>query len=227
MQSVSIVECDDVFEARKNARSLQLNRDCSNVAHIVEFKAVRRIHCDLRKDWLKPLSQLPNLSHIQFTLPKTAQIPPLKPLDGIRALVLMCNRHQKNLNFVRGMKSLRSLCVSEANSVTELNPIATLTRLQELYYDGSVGGIGKVRSLAPLSKLTDLRFAVLLLRSSEEKEPLRHLYNLKKLEYLYLGATFAKDKGQLDSLLKELPRLKKIEFNGGLTWPKTNRRTKR
>jgi hypothetical protein len=227
MQAVSLVECDDVFEARKNATSLHLNRNCANVDRIAEFKAVKRVHCELRRDWLKPLSQLPHLEHVQFTLPKTAQVPSLKVFDGIRTLVLMCNRHQENLNCLRGLKSLQSLCLSEANSVADLNPIASLTNLQELYIDGSVGGSGKVRSFAPLSKLQDLRFAVLLVRSMEERSPLRHLHKLKKLEYLYLAAQFAKDKDQLDSILKALPLLKKVEFNGGLTWPKTKRRTMR
>ena len=224
MQAVSIVECNDVFEARKNATSLQLNSNCLNVDRINEFKAVKRVHCELRKEWLKPLSQLPNLQHIQFTLPKTAQVPSLKILNGIRTLVLMCNRHQDQLAFLRGLKSLQSLCVSEANAVTELNPISSLTGLQELYIDGSVGGIGKVTSFAPLSKLKDLRFAVLLVRSMEKTSPLRHLQKLKKLEYLYLAGQFARDKEELDRVLEALPLLKKIEFNGGLTWPKTRRR---
>lgn len=227
MQAVSLVECDDIFEARKNAKSLHLNRDCVNVDRIFEFNAVRRVHCELRKDWLKPLSKLPNLEHVQFTLPKTADIPSLKVLDGIHTLVLICNRHQTNLKFLRGLKSLRALCVSEANGVTELNPIASLTNLQEIYIDGSVGGSGKVQSFAPLAKLQDLRFSVLLVRSMEKSSPLRHLHKLKMLEYLYLAAQFAKDEEQLDSVLEALPLLRKVEFNGGLTWPTTKRRTMR
>ncbi len=221
MQAVSLVECDDIFEARKNAKSLHLNRDCVNVDRIGEFHAVRRIHCELRKDWLKPLSQLPNLEHVQFTLPKTADIPSLKVLDGIHTLVLICNRHQTNLKCLRGMKSLRSLCVSDACSVTEMNPIASLTNLQEIYIDG----FNKVQSFAPLAKLQDLRFAVLLVRSMEKSSPLRHLHKLTMLEYLYLAAQFAKDEEQLDSVLEALPLLKKVEFNGGMTWPTTKRRT--
>ncbi len=223
MQSVSLVECDDIFEARKNVRSLQLNRGCVNVDRIAEFKSVKRIHCELRQEYIKPLSQLQHLEHVQFTLPKSEKIPSLKKLDGICTLVMLCNRHQQNLNCLRGLKSLRSLCVSEANSVTELNPLATLTNLQELYIDGSVGGIGKVRSFAPLAKLEDLRFAVLLVRSLEKRSPLRHLHQLKKLEYLFLAGQFAIDTDQLDEVLAALPLLKKIEFNGGLTWPKTKR----
>lgn len=223
MQSVSLVECDDVFEARRNAKSLQLNPGCANVERIGELHAVRRIHCELRKEWLKPLSQLPNLEHVQFTLPKTADVPSLKSLNGIHTLVLICNRHQTDLNFLRGLKSLRALCVSEASGVTELNPIGSLTNLQEIYIDGSVGGMNKVQSFAPLAKLQDLRFAVLLVRSMEKSSPLRHLHKLKMLEYLYLAAQFAKDKEQLDSVLDALTLLKKVEFNGGLTWPTTKR----
>lgn len=227
MQAVSLVECDDIFEARKNAKSLHLNRNCANVDRIGELKAVRRVHCELHKDWLKPLSRLPNLEHVQLTLPKTADIPSLKALDGIHTLVLICNRQQTHLNFLRGLKSLRALCVSEACSVTELNPIASLKNLQEIYIDGSTSGIGKVQSFAPLAKLQDLRFAVLLVRSMEKSSPLRHLRKMKMLEYLFLAAQFARDKEQLDSVLEALPLLRKVEFNGGLTWPTTNRRTKR
>ena len=223
MQSVTLVECDDVFEARRNVRTMKLNRGCENVDQITEYSALKRVHCELRKDWLKPISQLPNLEHIQFTLPRSDQIPSLKRLQGIRTLVLMCNRRQSNLNFIRGLTSLRSLCVSEANNVTSLSPISSITNLQELYYDGTVGGTGKVRSFAPISKLRDLRFAVLLVRSLEKKAPLRHLHQLKKLEYLFLGYSFAKDKEQLDALLEALPLVKKIKFNGGLTWPVTKR----
>ncbi|MCA9036368.1 MAG: hypothetical protein KDA91_14635 [Planctomycetaceae bacterium] len=224
MQSVTLVHCDDVFEARKNATSLQLRSNCANVDRIGEYKAIKRIYCELRTDWLKPLSKLPLLQHIQFTLPKTPAIPSLRILNGIRTLVLLCNRHQDSLTFLRGLKSLRSLCVSEAVQVSDLTPIGSLNNLQELYIDGSMSSSGKVRSFAPLAKLTDLRFAVLMVRSEEKTSPLRHLHKLKKLEYLSLAPQFARDEEELNSLLDSLPLLKKIEFNGGLTWPRTKRR---
>lgn len=221
MQAVSIVECDDVYEARKST-TLQLNRNCANVEHLPEFKSVRRIHCELCKDWLKPISQLPKLEHVQFTLPKSDEIPSLKSLEGIRTLVLLCNRHQTNLNFLRGLTTVRSLCISEAEGVTSLQPLAKLSNLQELYIDGKMSGTGKFQSLAPLSKLTDLRSAELLLRS-ESAKPLRHLLPLSRLEYLFLGASFRKLEDELDLLVQSLPRLKSIEFNGGMKWPRKSR----
>lgn len=226
-QSVSLVICDDVFDARKNTASLQLSVDCANVDRICDLKSLKRVHCNLHKESLKPLSQLPHLEHLQLTLPKTADIPSLKVLNGIRTLVLLCNRHQEDLTFLRGLTSIRSLCVSNATSVKSLNPIASITGLQELYFDGSVHGIGKVRSFSPLANLHDLRFAVLLVRSMEKRLPLRHLHQLKKLEYLHLASQFAYDTDALDSLLLAVPQLDKVEFNGSLTWKNKTRRTKR
>lgn len=211
--------CTDVSRLRANVRRVSLARDCANVDQLVRFKQLARVECELRKDWLQYLAVLPSLEWVEFTLPKSDSMPSVKSLSQIRTLVVRCNRHQTNLNFLSGLESVRSLCVSEALSVTQLTPIGKLSGLQELYIDGSMHRRHKVRSFAPLAKLTDLRFAVLLVGSEQRNRPLRHLLLLRELEYLYLDASFIKNRQDLDEVIGQLPRLSKIEFNGGLTWP--------
>ncbi len=219
MQAVRLSYCDDVSKMRTTVRRVELSSDCANIDQLSRFTQLERLHCELRKDWLEQLSLLPNLKYVEFTLPQTDKIPSLKCLARLRTLVLRSNHRQTNLNFLRGMTSLRSLCVSEALGVEQLNPISTLTDLQELYIDGSTHRRHKIRTLAPLAKLHDLRFAVLLVGSAQQNRPLRHLLQLRNLEYLYLDASYL-NPDELDQVVEQLPRVKKIEFNGGLTWPR-------
>lgn len=218
MMGRRLTPCKDVHKLRADVRQVSLSRDCANVDQLVRFKHLEHVECELNERWLKCLGELPRLKWVELTLPKSDKVPSLKCLSQISALVVRCNRHQTNLNFLRGLESVRSLCVSEASSVKQLNPISRLVNLQELYIDGTVSGIGRVETLSPVSKLTDLRFAVLLVRSAQPTKPLRHLLALKKLEYLHLASFYLKNKDDLQQLVDDLPRLKRIEFNGGLTW---------
>lgn len=220
MMGRRMTPCKDVRKLRADVRRVSLARDCANVEQLVRFKFLEHVECELHEGWLNCLAELPRLKWVELTLPKCGRIPSLRCLSHIRALVVRCNRHQTNLRFLSGLKSVRSLCVSEASSVTKLNPISRLVSLQELYLDGTVSGIWRVETLSPISKLTDLRFAVLLVRSAQPAKPLRHLLALKKLGYLHLASSYLKNQDELQQLVDDLPRLKRIGFNGGLTWPK-------
>jgi hypothetical protein len=212
--------CKDASRLPANIRRVSLARDCVNVDQLVHYKRLEHVECELRKDWLKHLAELPQLGWIELTLPKSDRIASIESLAQVHSVVVRCNRHQTNLNFLRGLDSVRSLCVSEALGVTQLTPIGKLSGLQELYVDGSMGRRHKVRSFAPLAKLSDLRFAVLLVGSEQLNRPLRHLVAMRKLEYLYLDASFRKNANELNEVVEKLPRLSKIEFNGGMTWPR-------
>jgi hypothetical protein len=213
-----LVHCDDVSTLPAGVRAVSLMKKVKGIEKLSTCKRLRRLSTELRPDWLLAIASIPNLQHVKFRMPRLADIPSLTCLAGLRSLVLSCNRHQEDLEFVRGMHWLHSLCVSEATSVSSFAPLATLTELRELYIDGKMGGPRqRVESFSPLGMLSNLRYAVLLVAVAGEKRRLKPLCKLKQLNYLYLQAKFTP--AEYDAVLMALPRLKMIRFNGGRRWP--------
>ena len=218
-----LIQCRDVEDLPRDVEALWLTRKSSGVENLATFKQLRRIHAPLREDWLPVLASIPNLEYAKFTLPKSAEIPSLKCLSNLRSLVLSCNRHQTNLEFVRDMKWLHSLCVSEAMSVSLFAPLSTLSELRELYIDGTITGRQTIDSLSPLADLTHLQFAVLLIRIAKANRTLAPLHKLKQLKFLHLSDDYLPE--EYDLLIKTLPRLTEICFNAGKRWPMTEATT--
>jgi hypothetical protein len=210
------VACRDVADPPVDVQSISLTTKSTGIEQLARLKHLTRIKSPLREDWLPAFANIPHLQYATFRLPESASIPSLACLTGLRSLVLSCNRHQADLRFVRGMNWLHSLCVSEADQVKSLAPLATLTELRELYIDGSMGGRGTVASFSPISRLNHLQYVVLQIRVAG-KSPLAPLRRLQELKYLHLRDEFSE--GEYDALLKALPGLPEICFNAGKRWP--------
>ncbi|MFK7820189.1 MAG: hypothetical protein AB8G99_15820 [Planctomycetaceae bacterium] len=176
------------------------------------------MHCTLQDGLIDELAELPNLRYLQVGLPREDEIPSFRPLQQITTLVVKCNKHQSNLKFLNGLNNLRSLCISEAMGITKLTPLGKLSGLCELYIDGAISGRNTIQTLAPLGKLFDLRYALLLLRVEQRNRTLRHLHSLSKLTFLHLSDDYSEQ--DYDNLLAAVPRLKQIRFNAGGRWPR-------
>lgn len=174
---------------------------------------MRQVWTPYNRDWLDHLVQVESLESLYVRLPRSADVDGISQFSQLKHLILKCTRHQENLNFLRGMDNLHSLCVSQAMGVKRLTPLGTLTQLRELYIDGTISGCQTVQSLAPLAKLVHLRYCLLLLRVEKKNRTIRHLYRLSELQFLCLRDDFAQK--EYETLLRKLPHLDQISFNGG------------
>ncbi len=213
-----MVHCADPLTVPASCEFLSISPKCKNLAAISSLKRAQRVHCTLQDGLLEQLAQLPKLRYLQVGLPRADAIPSFQLLQQITTLVVKCNRHQSSLNFLTGLDNLRSLCLSEAMGVTQLTPLGRLSSLCELYIDGTLRGRNTIQTLAPLGKLSELRFAVLLLRVEQRNRTLRHLHSLSKLAFLQLSNDYSHE--EYDKLLAAIPRLKQIRFNAGGRWPR-------
>lgn len=209
----------DIPDLPTDAEVVWLPSKTKHIERLVEFRQIRHISATLQPDWLPILAALPKLESVNLTLPKSAEIPSLACLRKLRSLVLRCNKHQENLDFLADMDRLHSLCVSAAIGVKSLAPVATLSDLREIYLDGKLGKHVLLDSFKPLAELTQLQFAVLLVKVAKHNRSLEPLHALKKLNHLHLAPAYKPE--QYDALLAALPKLKEIHFSGMLRWPPT------
>ncbi len=213
-----MVHCDDILTVPASSKFLSISRKCKNLDAIVNLRGVQRVHCTLQDGLLDQLAPLPKLRYLQVAFPRTDDIPSFRPLKQITTLVLRCNKHQTSLKFLNGVDNLKSLCVSEAMGVSQLTPLGRMRDLCELYIDGTISGRNTVQTLAPLAKLKELRYALLLLRVEERNRTLKHLHSLSKLAFLHLSNDYSDE--EYDKLLAAVPGLKQIRFNAGGRWPR-------
>ena len=207
----------DVPDLPPDTKSVWLTKKTKGIEQLVELKHLECIHAPLREDWLPILACLPRLQRLKLSLPKTPDIPSLAVLKQLRTLIVCCNRHQENLEFLHGLDRLHSLCVSEAVGVKSLEPLSSLTELREIFLDGKMGKHVMLDSFEPLSELTQLQYAVLMVRLAKENRTLEPLHALKKLSHLYLTTGYPPE--EYDAALAALPKLKEIHFNGMKRWP--------
>lgn len=208
-----MVECADVDTLSGTSLFVSVSSKCRHLETLADHPQIERIHCAYREGIVDILTTLPNLKHLQLRLPQTPAVASLVRLSQIESLVLRCNKHQNSLKFLQGMTNLRFLCVSEAMGVDRLTPLGTLSSLQELYIDGAISGKNTVQSLAPLGKLQSLEYLLLLIRVAKERRTLKPLHKLTKLAFLHLSDDY--DANEYNTVLRKLPLLDEICFNGG------------
>ena len=211
-----MVDCTRVDDLPADVESIWLLSNATGIEKLSRFTRLKRIRSNLSEELLPVLADLPHLQHAEFSLPRR-EIPSLSCLKKLRTLVLRCNCHQSTLEYVRDMTWLHSLCLSEAVGAPSLDPLSTLSELRELYLDGKLRSRHTVDSLAPLSALRHLEFAVLLLRVAKPNRTLAPLCSLKKLKTLWLSPDYRPE--EYDMVLKAAPGLTQIRFPGGPHWP--------
>lgn len=212
------VWCENIAELEPDVEAISFGKKVKGLRELSAFKKLRRASAPLTPVYLDILLSIPNLEYLQLTPPRSPDIPSLAGFTKLRSLVMRCNRHQTDAEFIRGMSWLHSLCLSEAVSMTSLGPLETLTELRELYIDGAMNGPRQYfDSFDPLSELKHLEYVILLTRQVKGNTSLRALHSLKKLKYLYLIDVWPKE--EYDALLAALPKLREIKFAGSRTYP--------
>ena len=158
---------------------------------------------------LDVFSTLPNLKYLQISNNKQTEIPDLSCLQSLEVLVLANLTQVENICFIKGMKNLKTLYIYGISNLYDLSPIGSLTDLQELFLDhGKMSGTGKsVKSIEPLSQLSNLKYLHLSVATENKNNNITPLLALKQLQHLFLLPRYLQN-GQKEILEKALPNVK-------------------
>lgn len=156
-------------------------------------------------------STLPNLKYLQISVNKQNEIPDLSPLKNLQVLVLSGIKKVENIDFLKGLTNLKTLYIHEINNLYDLEPLSCLTNLEELFLDhGKMSGTGQsVKSMEPISKLTNLKYLAFILNVEKKNYDITPLLSLKKLQKLHILPRYL-DNGNREKLLNELPLITEL-----------------
>lgn len=156
-------------------------------------------------------STLPNLKYLHIGINKQNEIPDLSPLKNLQVLVLSSIKKVENIDFLRGLTNLKTLYIHEINNLYDLEPLSCLTNLEELFLDhGKMSGTGlSVKSMEPVSKLTNLKYLAFILNVEKKNYDITPLLSLKKLQKLHILPRYL-DNGNREKLLNELPLITEL-----------------
>lgn len=162
-------------------------------------------------EWVSLFSTLPNLKYLHISTNKQNEIPDLTPLKSLQVLILSNIKKVENIDFLRGLFNLKTLYIHEMNNLYDLEPLSYLTNLEELFLDhGKLSGTGKpVKSMSPISKLTNLKYLAFLLNVENKNYDITPLLSLKKLQKLDILPKYLNN-DNIKKLLNELPLIAEL-----------------
>lgn len=166
---------------------------------------------EIDNERLTVFSTLPNLKYLHLSINKQNEIPNLSSLKNLEVLILSGIKKVENINFIKGLANLKTLYIHEINNMYDLEPLSSLTNLEELFIDhGKMSGTGQaVKSMQPISKLTNLKYLAFVLNVDKKNYNITPLLFLKKLQKLHILPRYLEN-GNREKLLNELPLLTEL-----------------
>ncbi|HTG57444.1 MAG TPA: leucine-rich repeat domain-containing protein [Niabella sp.] len=161
---------------------------------------------DIDEERVAVFATLPHLKYLQISVNQQEEIPDLSALKSLEVLILANIKKIGNIDFIKKLTNLKTLYIYGINHLYDLSPLAGLTGLRELCIDhGKMSGTGKsIKSIAPLKDLNQLQYLRLSVALEEKHPDWSILYELKKLQKLWILPRYLKDK-EKTILKKELP----------------------
>jgi hypothetical protein len=184
----------------------------TNLSSLNANKNIQAIRLgEIDDDRVSVFSTLPNLKYLHISVNKQNEIPDLTPLKNLQVLVLSSIKKVENINFLKGLTNLKTLYIHEINNMSDLEPLSSLTNLEELFLDhGKMSGTGQsVKSMVPISKLTNLKYLAFILNVEKKNYDITPLLLLKKLQKLRIMQRYL-DNGNREKLLNELPLITEL-----------------
>ncbi|MFC5048396.1 leucine-rich repeat domain-containing protein [Aquimarina hainanensis] len=163
---------------------------------------------DLDENRINTFSTLPNLKYLHVSNNKQISIPSLSPLKSLEVLILSGIKKVENIDFIKDLKKLKTLYVYGINNLYDITPIETLINLKELWLDhGKMSGTGKaIRSMEPISKLTNLEYLNFIVNIENKNYDISPLLELKKINHLRILPRFLKN-GQKEIIEEKFPNI--------------------
>ena len=215
--------CSDLNELPSTANTVQFIDPYEGVERLPRLRRLRYLSLyDFEKKWLTHFEASSSLQILQLSHLVHETLPSFNKLIRLRVLILFRCHYLNSLRFLRGIKNLHSLCISECLELESLTALSAVESLRELWIDGAGRKAQKIKSLKPLQKLERLQYLQLMVQlDKKEKNPLRPLASLPDLQELVLADRYSP--AEYDYLLESCPKLKRIRFPMKKQWPPKNK----
>lgn len=216
------ISAGDVSDLPRSATCIELEEPCANFELISSFKRLRDLSLSqVDQSWFRHLAGCPKLRILRLNGLKNASLPSFASLANLRSLVLFRCAKLSSLSFLRHIKDLHSLCISECPLIRDLGPLDRLTELRELWIDSQISRSTKIKSLKPVGKLSQLQYLQFYAKVDGKTSRLDPLAGLQKLNTLQMSNGFSDAEYRV--VLDGCPKLKEIRFSGGKSFPKKKR----
>ena len=147
---------------------------------------------------------MPSLEGLWIKWSAITNITSIQALTRLRYFHLGSSTALRSIHPLAELTRLKWLGLENLKHISAIDPIGTLTQLEGLTLEGSMWSIWKVRTLAPLSSLHELRYLSLAgLRANDRT--LAPLFGLRSLERLVVGTWW--DDEELGEIRRRNPRL--------------------
>lgn len=157
------VSVNDFAELDAGVELISFHPKTKNLALLPQFKSIRYVSITkVTVDIVVFLSQLPNLEMLSISCNRQEEWPSLKPLMCLKYLMLYNIKRLTTLDFLKDMKQLESLFVSELLKLNDISALKTTPNIREFALEGNLHGQGSVLpdvdALFSLKKLEHLKF---------------------------------------------------------------------
>lgn len=187
-----------------NSNLLELSVDHNNISSINflnNFSKLELVKLDYNNISEIPDLKLKEIKQLNIGCNKITNVTNIGRLSTLEELSLYNNKIQ-SLSGFEALANLKTLSIF-GNAIFDLHPLSKLKRLQKLVLDNN-----KITDLSPISNLTELvNLSVTTNNYSNSKNvisTLKDLYNLNKLEKLYIYGNPISYK-EMEDLKKVLP----------------------
>jgi len=112
-----------------------------------------------------------------------------------------------NISALSGIENLKVIILSDDSSVVDITPVSSLTKLKEIFLDGT-----NIEDIEPLSNLTSLEYLDI---SGTKVKDLRPLFGLVNLKQIYISDMPELDLGSVEEFKRRLPDVKVVAASLG------------
>lgn len=169
-----------------DAVELYFRREKSSHRGIAALKGLKRLWVHkVNQEFLGEIAELPDLEMLYIGSTTATSFGPLNRLGRLRRLIVIGGTKIESLDWVAGLPaSLEVLFLEAFKRVPDLGPLARLTDLTALGFEGGIDTRVKIDSLEPLAALRKLRYLFLANAQVQDKSlaALRSIASLERLE---------------------------------------------
>ena len=170
----------------RDIEQLSFRRDGKSHRGIAEFQNLRRLWAyQVDQDMLDEISQLANLEVLYINGMTASALGCLGRLGKLKRLILHGGTKVEDLDWIAHLPAtLDVLYLERFARVTDIGPVAKLTRLTALGIEGGMEKHVRIETLESVATLPSLRYLFLAAADvlTKSLEPLRQLHSLERLE---------------------------------------------
>lgn len=179
----------DLNDADPSEKSLHIASSAKNIASLKELHIENLWITGLNQKEFEKIIPLIRVKYLNIYAMPVNDLSLLETLSHVETMDLTWNSKATSLWDFRKNHTLKTLVLHDFSKVQDISQLSAATQLQSLTIGGGFGKPMKIKSLTPLSSLTDLNY-LSLSNIKVEGGSLQPLAKLKKLKTLIVSNQF-------------------------------------